>query len=140
MSYTDAELYDLGTRLNCIVGPNGEYDSFDRTRVPPISPLRARLVSLALVVTLHFHCLFIRLEYQQRRHLVAGTGKSSIVCALCVGLGGPLKVTERGDNVCTVVKFTCNFASEYQCVIFLAATIGEPHPVACPLHSMQLCI
>jgi len=28
-----------------------------------------------------------------------GTGKSSIVCAMCVGLGGPLKLTERGDNI-----------------------------------------
>ena len=28
-----------------------------------------------------------------------GTGKSSIVCAMCVGLGGPLKLTERGDQI-----------------------------------------
>ena len=28
-----------------------------------------------------------------------GTGKSSIVCALCVGLGGTLKLTERGDQI-----------------------------------------
>ena len=50
MSYRDAEINDPGTRLNCIVGPNG-------------------------------------------------TGKSSIVCAMCVGLGGPLKITGRGDNI-----------------------------------------
>mmetsp|Transcript_22752 Transcript_22752/g.75462 ORF Transcript_22752/g.75462 Transcript_22752/m.75462 type:complete len:1094 (-) Transcript_22752:181-3462(-) len=28
-----------------------------------------------------------------------GTGKSSIVCAMCVGLGGPIKATERGDAI-----------------------------------------
>jgi len=28
-----------------------------------------------------------------------GTGKSSVVCALCVGLGGPLKITGRGDQI-----------------------------------------
>ena len=50
MSYRDAEIADPGTRLNCIVGPNG-------------------------------------------------TGKSSIVCAMCVGLGGPLKITGRGDQI-----------------------------------------
>ena len=50
MSYRDAEIIDPGTRLNCIVGPNG-------------------------------------------------TGKSSIVCAMCVGLGGPLKITGRGDKI-----------------------------------------
>eukprot|EP00326_Haptolina_ericina_P027602 CAMPEP_0181194042 /NCGR_PEP_ID=MMETSP1096-20121128/14131_1 /TAXON_ID=156174 ORGANISM="Chrysochromulina ericina, Strain CCMP281" /NCGR_SAMPLE_ID=MMETSP1096 /ASSEMBLY_ACC=CAM_ASM_000453 /LENGTH=1098 /DNA_ID=CAMNT_0023283529 /DNA_START=32 /DNA_END=3328 /DNA_ORIENTATION=+ len=54
MSYTDAEITHPGSKLNCIVGPNG-------------------------------------------------TGKSSIVCALCVGLGGPLKATERGDNVASCV-------------------------------------
>ena len=32
-----------------------------------------------------------------------GTGKSSIVCALCVGLGGPLKITERGDKISACV-------------------------------------
>ncbi|KAL1498661.1 hypothetical protein AB1Y20_013974 [Prymnesium parvum] len=32
-----------------------------------------------------------------------GTGKSSIVCAMCVGLGGPLKVTERGDKISACV-------------------------------------
>lgn len=32
-----------------------------------------------------------------------GTGKSSIVCAMCVGLGGSLKVTERGDKIGTCV-------------------------------------
>lgn len=32
-----------------------------------------------------------------------GTGKSSIVCAICVGLGGSLKVTERGDKIGTCV-------------------------------------
>ena len=44
MSYRDAEIADVGTKLNCIIGPNG-------------------------------------------------TGKSSIVCAMCVGLGGSLGVT-----------------------------------------------
>ena len=28
-----------------------------------------------------------------------GTGKSSVVCAMCVGLGGPLTITGRGDAV-----------------------------------------
>ena len=28
-----------------------------------------------------------------------GAGKSSIVCAMCVGLGGPIKITGRGDNI-----------------------------------------
>ena len=32
-----------------------------------------------------------------------GTGKSSIVCALCIGLGGPLKITERGDKISSCV-------------------------------------
>jgi len=32
-----------------------------------------------------------------------GTGKSSIVCAMCVGLGGELKVTERGDKISACV-------------------------------------
>ena len=32
-----------------------------------------------------------------------GTGKSSIVCALCVGLGGPLKITERGEKISACV-------------------------------------
>ena len=50
MSYRDAEIADVGTKLNCIIGPNG-------------------------------------------------TGKSSIVCAMCVGLGGSLGVTERGDKI-----------------------------------------
>ena len=50
MSYRDADIVDPGTRLNCIVGPNG-------------------------------------------------TGKSSIVCAMCVGLGGQLKLTGRGDEI-----------------------------------------
>ena len=50
MSYRDAEIADVGTKLNCIIGPNG-------------------------------------------------TGKSSIVCAMCVGLGGRLGVTERGDKI-----------------------------------------
>ena len=54
MSYRDAEIVDPGTRLNCIVGPNG-------------------------------------------------TGKSSIVCAMCVGLGGPLKITGRGDKIAACV-------------------------------------
>ena len=49
MSYRDAEIADVGTKLNCIIGPNG-------------------------------------------------TGKSSIVCAMCVGLGGSLGVTERGEK------------------------------------------
>ena len=32
-----------------------------------------------------------------------GTGKSSIVCAMCVGLGGPLKITGRGDSISACV-------------------------------------
>jgi chromosome segregation ATPase len=38
----------------------------------------------------------------------AGTGKSSIVCAMCVGLGGPIKVTERGDKISGCVHDNAN--------------------------------
>jgi hypothetical protein len=59
MSYSDAEVFDPGPRLNCIVGPNG-------------------------------------------------TGKSSIVNALAIGLGGTLRLTDRGSATDDAIKKDCS--------------------------------
>lgn len=74
--YRDAEVVP-GTRLNLILGPNGAS--------------RLRLCSARRLDSLYDASL------RKRRALTAyaGTGKSTLVCALCLGLAGKPTVSMR---------------------------------------------
>ena len=37
-----------------------------------------------------------------------GTGKSTIVCAICIGLGGKLSLLGRAQQVADFIKYGCN--------------------------------
>lgn len=108
MSYADAELFADPSKLNCIIGPNGERARTARANLranlPPTT--RAELLATArrrAAATARLGRPAAAASPTVRSTSAAccgaGTGKSSIVCAMCVGLGGPIKVTDRGDQI-----------------------------------------
>ncbi|POM81160.1 Structural maintenance of chromosomes protein 5 [Phytophthora palmivora] len=110
LTYSDAEFYP-GPRLNLILGPNGTGKS---------SIVCALCVGLAegsdeyvdgsiFRVKLHNFLTYSDAEFYPgpRLNLILGpngTGKSSIVCALCVGLAGSTRLLGRADKVGQFVR------------------------------------
>ena len=57
-----------------------------------------------------------------------GSGKSAIVNAICIGLGGSIDTLQRCDNIATFVR---RGADEAKVEITLYNSNGEDHKVAC---------
>lgn len=92
-TYKDAIL-EPGPRLNLVLGPNGEY----RLCCSPSHVSLSQYISHANVL-----------------ELVAGTGKSSFVCALCLGLAGSTTVSSfcyMHGSVIQLNVFCCSYWEE----------------------------
>ena len=61
-----------------------------------------------------------------------GSGKSAIVNAICIGLGGSIDTLQRFDNIATFVK---RGAAEAMIEITLYNSNGEDHKVTCVITS-----
>lgn len=85
LTYDDVTIYP-GPKLTMVIGPNGERQCVRgterRARQMPHSPLP--------LAPLHACC--------------AGSGKSSAVAAICLGLAGKPSTIDRGDEIKDYVK------------------------------------
>ena len=82
-TYMDAEIVP-GARLNLVLGPNGRY---------PIPERSCMFLKIAVACSC---CCVIYAPFQPLTHgLWTGTGKSSLVNAICLGLAGNTSVRSR---------------------------------------------